>query len=441
MSKTLSKRKLLELANHIRAGRRIPAETVAPFLEHTFPETSAFGRIMLKVAAYISLFFASALVIFPEVGEFLIDVLPSFFMLPERLAKALDYVWGLVGKPVGKQHLMYHLPNIIIYAFGVAGIRKLWRRLNKNNWRDRVEYAQAELQENIVNGTVRIDFPRGFSLLFSGEGDRMARSLVEEDPLVGVTLQASRPPYTALWGRFLTDDGYEGIQRVLGLYNTEQAGEYVLFPVVDEHLFLPGPSEFDMAPHRVEIAVRRIREYERRQGWERKPVIIVGDREQSSAFLTVSREGINEDTGDTISLHSIESDYDDVIVADPTEITLKRIVEVANGRRILFRASDVGVEKYAAVFYRRLAFLGHEETREGVLIVGYDISDLETEHQIVAKPDVDYLPVILAREVFDQLSERYLQDGRYIFVPDLVKSELQRLVSARHNDDAPEPSK
>ena len=69
---------------------------------------------MLRVAAWISLFFASVLVVFPEVGEWLIEVLPGFFLLPERLAKALDYVWGLIGKPVKKQHLMYHLPNTII---------------------------------------------------------------------------------------------------------------------------------------------------------------------------------------------------------------------------------------------------------------------------------------------------------------------------------------
>jgi hypothetical protein len=427
--KTLSKSTLVQLSDKIRAEKRIPADMVEPFLSHAFPETTPFGRFMLRVAAYISLFFASVLVIFPEVGEFLIATLPSFFLLPERIAKALDYVWGLVGEPVGKQHLMYHLPNIIIYAFGVAGIRKLWRRLNKNNWRDRVEKAQAKLGKAVSDGSLRAEFPSGFSVLFTGHGDRMARSLVVDDPLIGPTLQVTQPTYTPLWGRFAPDEGYDAFKRALDQFNCEAAGEFVLFPVVDEHLFLPGAREFDMAPHRVEIAVRRIREYERRAGLTRKRVIIVGDREQSSAFVTVSREGREHQGEDVVSLRTIEEDYEDVIVADPTEITLQRIVGFADGRQILFRASDVGVEKYAADFYRRLALLGHQPHREGALIIGYDISDLETEHQIVAKAHVDYLPVILSRDVFEQLSERHLKDNAYIFVPDLVKAELQRLVS------------
>jgi hypothetical protein len=427
--KTLSKTTLVQIADQIRTGKQIPAELVEPFLSHAFAETSPFSRFMLKVAAYISLFFASVLVIFPEVGESLIAILPSFFLLPERIAKALDYVWGLVGKPVGKQHLMYHLPNIIIYAFGVAGIRQLWRRLNKNNWRDRVENAQEMLEKTVADGSLRVTFPPGFSLLFAGEGDQMARSLVADDALIGPTLQVQRPSYTPLWGRFATDEGYDAFQRVLAQFNSEKAGEYVLFPVVDEHLFLPGANEFDMAPHRVEIAVRRIREHEQRAGWARKTVIIVGDREHRSAFVTASRDGREEDAKDIVSLATIEADHEDVIVADPTEITLRRIIELADGRRILFRASDIGVEKYAADFYQRLALLGHDPNRQGALIIGYDISDLETEHQIVAKAHFDYLPVILSRDVFEQLSERYLRDGGYIFVPDLVKAELQRLVS------------
>lgn len=113
---------------------------------------------MLRFAGWLSLFFASVLVIFPEVGEYLIDVLPGFFVLPERLSKAMDYIWGLVGKPFKKQHLMYHLPNIIIYAFGVAGIRQFWRRINKDNWKDRVEDAQGKLSKAIETGTARITY-------------------------------------------------------------------------------------------------------------------------------------------------------------------------------------------------------------------------------------------------------------------------------------------
>lgn len=430
---SLSKITLVRIAEQVRAGDRIKVELVDPFLKHSFPETSGFGRLMLRAAAWLTLFFASVLVIFPEVGEFLIRVLPGFFLLPERLAKALDYVWGLVGKPVGKQHLMYHLPNILIYAFGVAGIRQLWRKLNKNNWKDQVEGAQEKLAKAIDAGAGRFIFSPGFSLLFTGDGDQVAKSLVADNPTIGPTLSSTRPLYTPLWSKFITADGDEGFVRALDQFNTEEAGEYLLFPVVDEHLFLPGPQEYDAAPHRVEIAVQRIREYEQECGWAQKQIVIVGDKEQKSRFVTSSVDGRVACANDEVSLRTIEAEYENVKVADPTDITLRRIIEIADGRHIFFRASDQGAEKYSAEFYRRLSMLGYEPSRSENLVVGYDISDLETEHQVVSQKQTAYLPVILSRDVFDLLSKSYLQDGTFIFVPALVKRELQKLVAQTSN--------
>ncbi len=424
-----TRHEIVEIARKVREGERIRADLVAPFLDYTIPELSPFNRFMLRVAAWISLFFASVLVIFPEVGEWLISVLPGFFLLPERLAKALDYIWGLVGQPVKKQHLMYHVPNIIVYAFGAAGIRQLWRKIQKNNWKDLVADAQSRLSRMIDEGRARIAFQPGFSILFAGNGDQVAKSLVLDDPLLGPTLSSIRPAYTSLWARFQASEGDEGIERVMALFNVEEAGEYVLFPVVDDQLFLPGPTEYDMPPHRVEIAVRRIRDHEKAGNLDKKRIIIAGDAEQASRFLTAAPDGQLDPHGDRVTLRTIAEKYENVLVVDPTEVTLRRIVEIADGRRILFRASDQGTEKYARRFFQRLAGLGYEPTREDTLTVGYDISDFETEHQLIAQQADQYLPVILSRDVFDLLSGTYLRDGQFIFVPGLVKSELQRLVA------------
>ncbi|AXI48070.1 hypothetical protein C1J03_19925 [Sulfitobacter sp. SK012] len=417
------------MANKIRAGDRVDVDLVEPFLSHKFPEASSFSQFMLRVAGWLTLFFASVLVIFPEVGEYLIGVLPSFLLLSERAAKALDYVWGLVGKPVGKQHLMYHMPNIIIYAFGVAGVRQLWRRINRDNWRDHVEDAQEKLTKAIAAGTGRFAFPDGFSLMFTGEGDQVAKNLIMDDHTIGPTLSSKRPLHTNLWGKFDNAEGDEGFIRVLDQFNSEDAGEYVLFPVVDEHLFLPGLEEFDIPPHRVEIAVRRIREYEKQKGWAPKKTVIVGDKEQQSKFITTSKEGEVPSPNDEVSLRTIAAEYENVTIADPTDITLSRIIEIAEGRQILFRASDHGTKKYSNEFYHRLSLLGYEPTSDDKLVIGYDITDLETEHQVVSQKHTAYLPVILSRDVFDLLSKHYLRDNTYIFVPALVKQELKRLVT------------
>lgn len=429
MEQPISKNALIKVAREVKNGERIDVDSVEPFLSHEFQETSTFSRVMLKLAAGITLFFASVLVIFPEVGEKLIEILPGFFLLPERLARTLDYIWGLVGAPVGKAHLMYHLPNIIIYAFGVAGVRQLWRRIHKNNWKDIVEESQIKLNKMIAAGTARFTYPPGFSLLFVGEGDQIAKSLVTDTPTIGPTLSSKRPKHTNFWSKFIVSEGDEGFGQTLAQFNAEDAGEYVLFPVVDEHLFLPGLFEYDLPPHRVEIAVRRIREYEKDKGWAAKRILIVGDKEQRSRFVTTSSSGRIETPKDEVSLPSIAAAYKNVIVADPTEITIRRIIEIAAGRRIYFRASDQGAEKYSQAFYHRLSLIGYTPSKESILTVGYDISDLETEHQVVSQQHSEYLPVILSREVFDLLSKSYLQDGSYIFVPRLVKQELQKLVA------------
>lgn len=429
MEKALTKKALVRLAETVHAGNRLAATEAEAFLNHRFPESSKTSKLMLKLAAAISFFFASVLVIFPEVGEKLIEVLPGVFLLPERIAKALDFVWGLVGKPVGKQHLMYHIPNIIIYAFGVAGVRQLWRRLHKNNWKDRVESAQQQLTDMIQNGLGQFKFEPGFSLLFVGDGDQIAKSLVMDDPTVGATISAKHQQYTHFWGKYAVSDGLNGFGRVLSQCNAQEAGEYVLFPVLDENLFLPGNEDYDLAPHRVDMAMRKIRDFEKANHWKPKRIIIVGDKEQTSHFITSSSSCVIESGCDKVSLRTIAAAYQNVTVLDPTEITLKKIINVADGRQILFRASDKGAEKYTKRFYHRLSSLGYTASKQESLIVGYDITDLETEHQIISRQQSDYLPVILSRDIFDEIEKNHLSDDPYIFVPRLVKRALQGLVA------------
>lgn len=428
MEQALTKKNLIEVATAVNSGNQVDADIVERFVDFKFQETSRFSQVMLKVAAALSFFFASVLVIFPEVRDYLIGVLPGYFELSDRIAKSLDFIWGLVGEPVKKTHLMYHLPNIIIYAFGVAGVRQLWKKLNKNNWKDKVKEAQEKLGQMALEGTGRYRFTRGFSLLFVGEGDQIAQSLMVDDPLLGVTIATKKQPYTNLWGKYAAGEGEEGFNRVLEQVNAQDAGEYVLFPVVYEHLFLPGPHDFDVAPHRVDIAVRRIREFESNNGWQNKRIIIVGDKEQKSKFVTASRTSRINSQDDEISLGTIADKYDNITILDSTETTLNKIIEIADGRQILFRSSDHGVEKYSGEFYRRLSLLDYQPSREEILIIGYDISDLETEHQVVSQKQLSYLPVILSRDVLDGLVKSHLREKPYIFVPRLVKQELQNLV-------------
>jgi hypothetical protein len=128
-------------------------------------------------------------------------------------------------------------------------------------------------------------------------------------------------------------------------------------------------------------------------------------------------------------LRTIAEKYDSVTVVDPTDTTLRKIIKIADGRQILFRSSDQGVAKYSGEFYRRLSLLGYQPSKNKKLTVGYDISDLETEHQVVSQKQSVYLPIILSRDVFDGLIKSHLREDSYIFVPRLIKREVQKLVA------------
>lgn len=94
MENILAKKILIRIAKSINNDEMIDANYVEPFLGHRFEEASKTSRMMVKLAAALSFFFASILVIYPEVGEKLIDVLPGYFLLPERIANSLDFIWG-----------------------------------------------------------------------------------------------------------------------------------------------------------------------------------------------------------------------------------------------------------------------------------------------------------------------------------------------------------
>ena len=76
MEPTLPKNTLIRIAKAIENNERIDPGMVDPFLEHKFVELSPFNKFMLKVAALISLFFASVLVIFP----FFFAIRPAFLV-------------------------------------------------------------------------------------------------------------------------------------------------------------------------------------------------------------------------------------------------------------------------------------------------------------------------------------------------------------------------
>ena len=107
---------------------------------------------------------------------------------------------------------------------------------------------------------------------------------------------------------------------------------------------------------------------------------------------------------------------------------LKKILTIANGRRIAFRATKDGLKEYKARFYSRLEKLGYKDTakRKGVLTIGYDLFEDQTEQQTLSRIIDDYYPVVLSKTVRDALIRNGYREQEFLYVPELVLEILTK---------------
>ena len=389
-------------------------------------------RKLKKLAVPLSLLFGFFFTVFPERFEQFSMSLPYWTNFSPPLLAGINYFWDLIGDPVKKANVIYHIPNIILYSFGILGVKKLFDLLNKKTWLDRVFNAQKIIQDKVQSGQLDLRMKKGHSLLFVGRGDfiGMQNTLnCGEDETV--TVADVKPNYTDIWNYYSVDTLYEDLKDVLVRSDGENAGEYIFFPVKDDQIFLPGLNDFDLSPHKLDILVSNIRVIERELKWKAKRIIIIGDRfHQSFVRSEDSRHAIPK-SEDLISLSTIASKYNKVTLIDPTDIVLKRILEIAAGRKIVFRATLSGIKEYKQRFYTRLKLLGHTEAakKKGVLTIGYDIFEDQTEQQTLSRKIDDYYPVVLSKNVCDALIRNGYKKSEFLYVPELVLMTLMKTAS------------
>lgn len=134
---------------------------------------------------------------------------------------------------------------------------------------------------------------------------------------------------------------------------------------------------------------------------------------------------------DTISLESLVQKHEGVQIFDPTDIVLKHILDKAAGRKIVFRATKEGIAEYKERFYQRLELLGYVPSKKGMLTIGYDLSEDQTEQQTLRRALDDYYPVVLSKNVHDALLRNGYQPQEFLYVPELVLAEMSKATAAQ----------
>lgn len=418
------KSKLVKLSRNIAAGAPLAPADIEYFLG--FEKKAEKSRLQLyvtRLALPVSLALGFFYNVFPSAFNNFIKTLPPWTNFSPPVLQGVDYLWDMLGEPVRKQNIIFHIPNIMLYVFGIFGLKKLYDAVDRRSWLDRVIAAQARLRTTITAGTQAFDLRRGHSILFVGRGDFIAMQFVlNHKPDEAITISESKPSYTDIWNHYSAQTLFEDLKKVLILADSSDAGEYIFFPVKDDKIFLPPETAYDLSPHKLDILCQNIRTVEKQNKWKPKRIIIVGDKFHKSYVRSEDKKGPLKKTEDIISLDSIAKKYKNVTLLDPTDLVMKQIIKIAAGRKIVFRATREGTAEYKKRFYERLEKADYRQVRskKGVLTIGYDIFEDLTEQQMLSRKIDDYYPVVLSKNIRDALIRNGYKNSQFIYVPELV---------------------
>lgn len=424
---------LIYLTQKIEENKKLAPDEIDYILNFEKKDKPTRIKQYLQQSALpLSLAFGFFFSVFPETFSQYINKMPSWTNMPPHILAGVDYLWNLLGEPVEEANILYHIPNIILYSFGIFGIKKLFDALDKRTWLDRVLAAQTALRLQLTNGVTSFRLKKGHSLLFIGKGDFIGMQFVlSHEPEKAVTVSETKPAYTKIWNYYSADTLFDDLKKVAERCDGRTAGEYIFFPVKDDQIFLPAPTAYDLAPHKLDILCQNIRTIEKTNKWKSKRIIIVGDKYHKSFVRSEDKKGTLSDTEEVISLESIAKKYDNIILLDPTDIVLKYILKIAKGRKIVFRATHEGIAEFKSRFYHRLEELGYKQptAKKGVLTIGHDIFEDLKEQQMLSRKIDDYFPIVLSKNVYDALIRNGYKRNEFIYVPELVLKTISKEAS------------
>lgn len=424
-----SKNQLLDISKKVRSNQPINPDELNLLLKFENNSEDSFivkflKHVALPASLVIGFFFAA----FPDTFISISQDLPKWTNLSNEMLRGVDYFWDILGEPVGKANIVFHLPNIIFYSFGVLGMKSIIDSINRRAWIDKILNAQIKLKENLEKGTISYSLSKKHSILFVGNGDFIGMQYVLNHTSSAIIVSSHLPSYTNVWNYYDSNTLYDDLKEVIKRCTGKDAGEYIFFPVKDDQIFLPNEKAYDLSPHKLDILCKNIRTIEKEFGWKPKKIIIIGDKFHQSYVHSVDQRRIIPKSADTLSLQNLSNKYNNIMLLDPTDIVLKKILLIAKDRKIVFRATKEGINEYKERFYKRLRLLNYKERsgKKGILTIGYDIFEDQTEQQTLSRIIDDYLPVVLSKNVRDALIRNGYSQNEFVYVPELVLSHLTR---------------
>lgn len=150
-ARSYTKPVLRAIADRVLHQKRLRPEDIDYLSGFSMDTTEpSFVRFHNSSALPLSVAIGALFAMYPEVFDAAFAQLPSWTNLNDRLLTGLDYVWNIVGEPVGKHNILFHIPNFALYSFGIIGIKMLLDTLRHKGWLDIVLRAQEQLQVQLA---------------------------------------------------------------------------------------------------------------------------------------------------------------------------------------------------------------------------------------------------------------------------------------------------
>jgi hypothetical protein len=427
-----------------RETGEVDLELLQPFLNYD-PDSilvTIAGRISAVttwVGAAVAVVAGTAFAAYPEIPAAFQSWTP-FMGLGARLHSGFNYLHSIHNSHVDQPHLIYHLADL---GFDAALISPLYVLAAKAfvffGWRRHVNALKRSVRSLVEEGQspagarlqLRWKMRPGYTGILVGDGDELGDEFARRHPPNEVLLFATRKPEAGpVWVRLRNDAGVRELESAFSVASFEKCGRLVLLPVQSQHMVFPPPDAYDISPDKLDDLLRNIRKFDLRRATSPLPVIVVGDRSQTTVIDTFDSEthGPLPDQSTSIDLAMIQHDCGDgLMVVDPTDLVLERVCAMAGGARVVFRGTEGSRQLYEAQFLRRLADSGYRVTDPGrVFRMGYNITDDPT----VADP-MNSAAVVLTAGARDALLEKGYPSERILYVPDLVIRQIELQIPDR----------
>lgn len=183
-----------------------------------------------------------------------------------------------------------------MYSFGILGIKSIIDSIHYRSWLNTVLEGQGVLKQQLEQGTVAYHLKPGFSVLFVGKGDFIGMQFVlRHSSNTTFILSERKQKYTNVWNKYVNDDHYSNLNTIMTRSYLQSAGEYILFPVKDDQIFLPSQSAYDIPPYQIDLLYQDIRSIEQKtSGRQSRLLSLVIDTMRVKSTLRTVKNKLRE---------------------------------------------------------------------------------------------------------------------------------------------------